>query len=64
MSHETIKGFFSDAVSQVASNISQYTINPGKDLTRTKKWDRRLSSHSWYPAVHPVQKQKYSIFII
>ena len=37
MSHETIKGFFSDAVSQVASNISQYTINPGKDLTRTKK---------------------------
>ncbi len=37
MSHEKIKSFFSEAVNHVASNISQYTVNPDKDLTRVKK---------------------------
>lgn len=37
MSHEKIKASFFDAVRHVASNISQYTVNPGKDLTRVKK---------------------------
>ncbi len=37
MSHEKIKSFFSEAVNYVASNISQYTVNPDKDLTRIKK---------------------------
>ena len=39
MSHEIIKTFFSEAVNQVASNISRYTVNPDKDFTRTKKLD-------------------------
>lgn len=37
MSHEKIKALFSDAVNHVTANISQYTINPHKDLTRVKK---------------------------
>lgn len=37
MSHDIIKNFFSEAVRHVASNISQYAVNPGKDLTRVKK---------------------------
>ena len=37
MSHDKIKAYFSEAVNHVASNISQYTVNPGKDLTRVKK---------------------------
>ena len=45
MSHEKIKSFFSEAVSSVASDISQYVIHPEKDLTRTKKFptDKLLS---------------------
>lgn len=37
MSFEEIKAAFSDAVSYVASKISQYTVNPDKDLTRSRK---------------------------
>ena len=37
MSHEKIKAFFSEAVRYVSSNISQYTVNPDKDLTRVRK---------------------------
>lgn len=45
MSHDKIKAYFSEAVNYVASNISQYTVNPGKDLTRVKKMgpDKLLS---------------------
>ena len=39
MSHETMKALFSQAVNQVASDISLYAVNPGKDFTRTKKLD-------------------------
>lgn len=34
MSHEKIKALFSEGVSHVSSNISQYTVNPDKELTR------------------------------
>ena len=37
MSHEKIKNLFSEAVSSVASDISQYVIRPEKDLIRNKK---------------------------
>lgn len=37
MSHEKIKAFFSEAVRYASSNISQYTVNPDKDLTRVRK---------------------------
>lgn len=37
MFHEKIKSLFSSAVNSVASTISQYTVNPGKDLTRDRK---------------------------
>lgn len=37
MLHNKIKDSFSDAVNYVASNISNYTVNPDKDLTRTRK---------------------------
>lgn len=37
MSHEHIKHLFSEAVSSVSANISDYVINPHKDLTRSKK---------------------------
>lgn len=37
MFHQTIKSLFSSAVSGIASNISQFTVNPDKDLTRNKK---------------------------
>lgn len=37
MSHEKIKASFSEAVKYVSSNISQYTVNPDKDLTRVRK---------------------------
>lgn len=37
MSHEKIKASFSEAVRHVSSNISQYTVNPGRDLTRVRK---------------------------
>jgi len=38
MFHKTIKSFFTTAVTDIASNISQYTINPEKDLTRNRKF--------------------------
>lgn len=37
MMHEKIKHLFSEAVSSVVSNISDYVVNPDKDLTRCKK---------------------------
>lgn len=37
MFHQKIKSIFQTSVSNVVSGISQYTYNPGKDLTRTKK---------------------------
>ncbi len=37
MFHEKIKSLFSSAVDNVVSTISQYTLNPGKDLSRCKK---------------------------
>lgn len=37
MFHEKNKSLFSSAVDSVVSAISQYTVNPGKDLTRCKK---------------------------
>lgn len=37
MFHKKIKSLFSSAVNSIASNISQYTINPGKDLIRRNK---------------------------
>ena len=38
MFHQTIKSLFTTAVASIASNISQYTINPEKDLTRNRKF--------------------------
>lgn len=45
MSHEIIKAAFSDAVNHVASNISQYVIDPAKNLIRNRKMgsDKLLS---------------------
>ncbi len=37
MFHQKIKALFSSAVSHISSNISQFTLNPDKDLTRNKK---------------------------
>lgn len=37
MFHQKIKTLFQSAVDQVSSNISQFTIHPGKDLIRNKK---------------------------
>lgn len=37
MSLENIKSAFTDAVSHVVSNISQYTASPGRDFTRSRK---------------------------
>lgn len=37
MFHQTIKSVFASSVANVVSNISQYTVNPEKDLTRNKK---------------------------
>jgi len=37
MLHEKIKSLFSSAVKSIASNIAQYTVNPGKDLVRRNK---------------------------
>ncbi len=37
MFHQTIKSVFASSVASVVSNISQYTINPPKDLSRNKK---------------------------
>nr|WP_314506691.1 hypothetical protein [uncultured Lachnoanaerobaculum sp.] len=39
MTHEFIKTTFSDAVNHVASNISLYTLNPDRDLTRNSKFN-------------------------
>jgi hypothetical protein len=38
MFHQKIKSLFSSSVSSIVSNIDQYTNNPGKDLTRNKKF--------------------------
>lgn len=37
MTHESIKAAFSDAVELVASNISCYAVDPGRDLVRNRK---------------------------
>lgn len=37
MFHQKIKSLFNSSVASVVSNISDYVINPGKDLTRNKK---------------------------
>lgn len=37
MTHKSIKNLFSDAVNHVASNVSDYVINPDKDLIRNRK---------------------------
>ena len=37
MFHQTIKSLFSSSVASIVSVISQYTANPGKDLSRNKK---------------------------
>lgn len=37
MFHQKIKSLFQSAVSQVSSNISQFTLHPEKDLIRNKK---------------------------
>ena len=37
MFHEKIKSLFSSAVHSVSSIISEYTVNPGSDLTRNRK---------------------------
>lgn len=38
MFHQTIKSLFNSSVSQIASNISQYTVHPEKDLSHSKKF--------------------------
>ena len=38
MFHQTIKSLFTSSVASIASNISQYTVNPEKDLTRNRKF--------------------------
>ena len=35
--HQTIKSFLVSSIACTVSDISQYTVNPGKDLTRNKK---------------------------
>ena len=37
MFHQTIKSFFTSSVASIVSDISQYTVNPEKDLSRNKK---------------------------
>ena len=37
MFHEKIKSLFSNAVHSVSSTISEFTVNPGSDLTRDRK---------------------------
>ena len=37
MFHQTIKSFFASSVASIVSDISQYTVNPEKDLSRNKK---------------------------
>lgn len=37
MFHQTIKSLFTSSVASIVSNISDYTVNPEKDLTRNKK---------------------------
>ena len=37
MSHNKIKNLFSEAVSSVVSDISDYVIHPGRELTRNRK---------------------------
>ena len=37
MFHQTIKSFFASSVASIVSDISQYTVNPERDLSRNKK---------------------------
>ena len=37
MFHQKIKSLFNSSVASIVSNISDYTVNPEKDLTRNKK---------------------------
>lgn len=37
MTHKSIKALLSNAINHVASAISSYVINPGRDLIRNKK---------------------------
>lgn len=37
MFHETVKSLFYSSVASVVSDISQYAVNPGKDLSRNRK---------------------------
>jgi hypothetical protein len=37
MFHQKIKSLFMSSVDSITSDISRYTVNPNKDLTRTKK---------------------------
>ena len=37
MFHQTIKSLFASSVASVVSDISQYTVNPERDLSRNKK---------------------------
>lgn len=38
MFHQTIKSLFTTSVDSIASNITQYAVNPEKDLTRNRKF--------------------------
>ena len=38
LQHETIKSLFLSAVQDVTSHIQDYTVRPGKDLSRTRKF--------------------------
>ncbi len=48
MSHESIKAAFSDAINHVAANISLYTVDPDRDLTRNRKIGVRI--HREHPS--------------
>ncbi len=37
MLYQTIKPLFTSSVNSIVSDISQYTVNPEKDLSRNKK---------------------------
>jgi hypothetical protein len=37
MFHQTIKSLYTSSVASIASNISQYTVDPERDLSRNKK---------------------------
>lgn len=47
MSHESIKSAFSDAVNQIADNISLYAVLPAPD------WNFSISL-VWFQILHPL----------